>query len=106
MNLAGRQFTEPDLVEQIAAVLAETGLDTASLKLEVTETVLMEHVDAATVVLEKLNTMGIRLLMDDFGTGYSSLSYLHRKPAGAAPPATTPSRNPARRGRQPAARRC
>ena len=80
VNLAGRQFTEPDLVEQIAAVLAETGLDTASLKLEVTETVLMEHVDAATVVLEKLNTMGIRLLMDDFGTGYSSLSYLHRFP--------------------------
>ena len=80
VNLAGRQFTEPDLVEQIAAVLAETGLDTASLKLEVTETVLMEHVDAATVVLEKLNTMGIKLLMDDFGTGYSSLSYLHRFP--------------------------
>lgn len=80
VNLAGRQFNEPDLVEQIAAVLAETGLDTASLKLEVTETVLMEHVDAATVVLEKLNTMGIKLLMDDFGTGYSSLSYLHRFP--------------------------
>ncbi len=80
VNLAGRQFNEPDLVEQIAAVLAETGLDTASLKLEVTETVLMEHVDAATVVLEKLNVMGIKLLMDDFGTGYSSLSYLHRFP--------------------------
>ena len=80
VNLAGRQFTEPDLVEQIAAVLAETGLDTASLKLEVTETVLMEHVDAATVVLEKLEDMGIKLLMDDFGTGFSSLSYLHRFP--------------------------
>ncbi len=80
VNLAGRQFAEPDLMQQIEAVLAETGLDTASLKLEVTETVIMEHVDAATAVLEKLRAKGIKLLMDDFGTGYSSLSYLHRFP--------------------------
>ena len=80
VNLAGRQFAQPDLLEQIEAVLAETGLDTASLKLEVTETVLMEHAEAATAVLEKLRARGIKLLMDDFGTGYSSLAYLHRFP--------------------------
>jgi diguanylate cyclase (GGDEF)-like protein len=80
VNLAGRQFAEPDLVQQIEAVLAETGLDAASLKLEVTETVLMEHAEAAAAVLTKLRALGIELLMDDFGTGYSSLSYLHRFP--------------------------
>ena len=80
VNLAGRQFAQPDLLAQIETVLAETGLDTASLKLEVTETVIMEHAEAATVVLEQLRAKGIKLLMDDFGTGYSSLSYLHRFP--------------------------
>ncbi|MDO8778704.1 MAG: bifunctional diguanylate cyclase/phosphodiesterase, partial [Burkholderiaceae bacterium] len=80
VNLAGRQFTQPDLMQQIEAVLAETGLDTSSLKLEVTETVLMAHAEAAAVVLEKLRALGVKLLMDDFGTGYSSLSYLHRFP--------------------------
>ncbi|HSG23127.1 MAG TPA: EAL domain-containing protein, partial [Azonexus sp.] len=80
VNLAGRQFAEADLLQQIEAVLAETGLATGKLKLEVTETVLMAHVEAAAVVLEKLHGMGIKLLMDDFGTGYSSLSYLHRFP--------------------------
>ena len=80
VNLAGRQFAQPDLLQQIETVLAETGLDTASLKLEVTETVIMEHAEAATTVLEQLRAKGIKLLMDDFGTGYSSLSYLHRFP--------------------------
>ncbi|NMF87311.1 EAL domain-containing protein [Aromatoleum petrolei] len=80
VNLAGRQFVQPDLLEQIRAVLAETGLDAGSLKLEVTETLLMEHAESAAAVLTKLRALGIELLMDDFGTGYSSLSYLHRFP--------------------------
>ncbi|MFZ2854291.1 MAG: EAL domain-containing protein [Rhodocyclaceae bacterium] len=80
VNLAGRQFAEANLMQQIEAVLAETGLATSSLKLEVTETVIMEHAEAAAVVLEKLRGLGIKLLMDDFGTGYSSLSYLYRFP--------------------------
>ena len=80
VNLAGRQFAQPDLLGQIEAVLAETGLDAGSLKLEVTETVLMEHAEAAAAVLTSLRALGIELLMDDFGTGYSSLSYLHRFP--------------------------
>ncbi|RJG08667.1 EAL domain-containing protein [Pseudomonas cavernicola] len=80
VNLAGRQFIQPDLMQQIETVLQETGLDTHSLKLEVTETVIMEHAEAAAAVLEQLRAMGVKLLMDDFGTGYSSLSYLHRFP--------------------------
>ena len=80
VNLAGRQFAQPNLMQQIEQVLDETGLDTASLKLEVTETVIMEHVEEAAAVLVKLRDKGIKLLMDDFGTGYSSLSYLHRFP--------------------------
>ncbi len=80
VNLARRQFAQPDLVEQIETVLAESGLDTGSLKLEVTETVITEHADAVAAVLEELHARGIKLLMDDFGTGYSSLSYLHRFP--------------------------
>jgi EAL domain-containing protein (putative c-di-GMP-specific phosphodiesterase class I) len=67
-------------MEQIEQVLAETGLSTHSLKLEVTETVIMEHAEEAAAVLVKLRGKGIKLLMDDFGTGYSSLSYLHRFP--------------------------
>ncbi|WP_231874591.1 EAL domain-containing protein [Azoarcus sp. KH32C] len=80
VNLAGRQFVQSDLSQQIEAVLSETGLDVKSLKLEVTETVIMEHAEAATAILEKLRNLGVKLLMDDFGTGFSSLSYLHRFP--------------------------
>jgi diguanylate cyclase (GGDEF)-like protein len=80
VNLAGRQFVQPNLIQQIDDVLQATGLDTRSLKLEVTETVIMAHAEEATAVLRQLRGMGIKLLMDDFGTGYSSLSYLHRFP--------------------------
>lgn len=83
VNLAGRQFAQPNLMQQIEQVLEESKLDTDSLKLEVTETVIMEHVDEAAEVLVKLRGKGIKLLMDDFGTGYSSLSYLHRFPVNS-----------------------
>uniref|UniRef100_UPI002FC9CA3F EAL domain-containing protein n=1 Tax=Pseudomonas sp. TaxID=306 RepID=UPI002FC9CA3F len=80
VNLAGRQFIQPDLTAQIEAALQESGLDSRSLKLEVTETLIMAHAEAAATVLEQLRGLGVKLLMDDFGTGYSSLSYLHRFP--------------------------
>jgi diguanylate cyclase (GGDEF)-like protein len=80
VNLADRQFVHPSLMQQIEETLDETGLGTASLKLEVTETVIMEHAQEAAAVLAKLKRKGIKLLMDDFGTGYSSLSYLHHFP--------------------------
>lgn len=80
VNLAGRQFRQLELVQEIEQVLADTGLDTASLKLEVTETVLMEHAEEAAGTLARLRAKGIELLIDDFGTGYSSLSHLCRFP--------------------------
>jgi diguanylate cyclase (GGDEF)-like protein len=80
VNLSGRQFTQPDLLEQIEAVLRETGLDPRGLKLEITESVVMENLEAATRTLERLRALGVELSVDDFGTGYSSLSYLQRFP--------------------------
>jgi diguanylate cyclase (GGDEF)-like protein len=80
VNLSGRQFVQNDLVRQIDEALHNSGLESTSLKLEITETVLMEHADEAAIVLATLRGMGIQLLLDDFGTGYSSLSYLHRFP--------------------------
>ncbi len=78
VNLSSKQFLQPDLVEQIDATLRETGLDTQSLRLEITETVLMEHAEIIDKILERLKARGLQLYLDDFGTGYSSLSYLHR----------------------------
>jgi EAL domain-containing protein (putative c-di-GMP-specific phosphodiesterase class I) len=80
VNLSGKQFLQPDLLEQIQEVLQETGLDPRSLKLEITESVVMENIDAAVEVLESLRSLGVEVSIDDFGTGYSSLSYLHRLP--------------------------
>jgi diguanylate cyclase (GGDEF)-like protein len=80
VNLSGKQFLQPDLLEQIQEVLQETGLDPRSLKLEITETVVMENIETATLTLEQLRALGVELSIDDFGTGYSSLSYLQRFP--------------------------
>jgi diguanylate cyclase (GGDEF)-like protein len=82
VNLSGRQFMQPDLLEQIREILRETGLDPRSLKLEITESVVMEDIDTATRTLEQLRALGVELGIDDFGTGYSSLSYLQRFPVG------------------------
>ena len=80
VNLSGRQFTQPGLVECIEQVLSETGLEGGSLRLEITESVLIENADMVTKLLERLRSQRIHLCIDDFGTGYSSLSYLHRFP--------------------------
>jgi len=80
VNLSSKMFMEPSLVSRIKHTLEETGLEGRCLKLEITETALMEHTDAAASVLKKLRDLGIQLCLDDFGTGYSSLSYLHRFP--------------------------
>lgn len=79
VNLSGKQFT-PRLISGIRQILAETGLPAPHLKLEITESVLMENAEAAIVTLSRLRESGIQLAIDDFGTGYSSLSYLHRFP--------------------------
>ncbi len=78
VNLSARQFVQPDLVEEVARVLGETGLDPKWLHLEVTESVLIENVQLATRTFSRLRGLGLHLAMDDFGTGYSSLSNLHR----------------------------
>jgi diguanylate cyclase (GGDEF)-like protein/PAS domain S-box-containing protein len=80
VNLSGKQFTQPDLLGQVTRILEETGLDPRSLKLEITESVVMENIDAAIETLESLRSLGVEVSIDDFGTGYSSLSYLHRLP--------------------------
>jgi diguanylate cyclase (GGDEF)-like protein/PAS domain S-box-containing protein len=80
VNLSSKQFAQPDLVEQIEETLKETGLDAQSLKLEITETVIMENAESTTAMLLQLKALGVQLQIDDFGTGYSSLSYLHRFP--------------------------
>jgi diguanylate cyclase (GGDEF)-like protein len=80
VNLSAKQFMQHDLLEQIQAVLRETELDPRSLKLEITETVVMENIETATRTLEQLRALGVELSIDDFGTGYSSLSYLQSFP--------------------------
>ncbi|HET6671186.1 MAG TPA: EAL domain-containing protein [Pyrinomonadaceae bacterium] len=80
VNLSAKQFAQPDLVSQIKEILLETGLDPQYLKLEITESVVMENAEVARNMLSQLCTLGVQLSIDDFGTGYSSLSYLHRFP--------------------------
>lgn len=80
VNLSVKQFSQPDLIEYIDQVLAETELDGSSLKLEITESVLIENAESVTAMLVELRARNIHLCIDDFGTGYSSLSYLHRFP--------------------------
>lgn len=80
VNISARQFAQADLVEFIEATLTEEGLSPCFLKLEITESVLMQDAEIAANKLRRLREMGIKLMIDDFGTGYSSLSYLQRFP--------------------------
>jgi diguanylate cyclase (GGDEF)-like protein len=80
VNLSAREFRQPDSVEVIAAILAESGLAPERLQLEITESVLMDDARATILALESLNALNVRLAIDDFGTGYSSLAYLKRFP--------------------------
>jgi diguanylate cyclase (GGDEF)-like protein/PAS domain S-box-containing protein len=78
VNLSGRTFSEPRLVEIVARTLETTGLAPGLLELEITENVVMQNAPATVETLEALSRMGVKLAIDDFGTGYSSLSYLKR----------------------------
>ena len=80
VNLSARQFAEPGLVETVAQVLDQTGLDPGALEIELTESVMMADVDVAIHTMRSLKSMGVKLAIDDFGTGYSSLAYLRRFP--------------------------
>jgi diguanylate cyclase (GGDEF)-like protein/PAS domain S-box-containing protein len=81
VNLSAKQFSQPDLVEQVDGALRLAGLPARLLKLEVTESMVMENTDGAIALLRRLKALGVHIAIDDFGTGYSSLSYLLRLPA-------------------------
>jgi len=80
VNLSGKQFLQADLTDQISQILTETDLNPSSLKIEITESAIIENIDGAALMLKRIKALGVRLSLDDFGTGYSSLSYLHRFP--------------------------
>ena len=80
VNISPRMFQHPTLVAKVASILAETALDPNCLRLEITETVMMQNGAMAIQVLKGLRALGLRLAIDDFGTGYSSLAYLQSLP--------------------------
>lgn len=82
VNVSGRTFADPALAAHVAEALEAAGLSADELYLEITETMLVDDIEATTSVVEQLKQLGIRLAIDDFGTGYSSLLYLKRFPVG------------------------
>ncbi|MCP5162295.1 MAG: EAL domain-containing protein [Hahellaceae bacterium] len=80
VNVSAVQFHQSDLAGTVEEILRDTGLDAHRLELEITESLLMQNIEAAIETMLKLNKLGVRLSIDDFGTGYSSLSYLKRFP--------------------------
>ena len=83
VNLSARQFAQLDLIDRIDQILTETQLNPQCLKLEITESAIMDNVNFAAVILQKLRERSIGLSIDDFGTGYSSLSYMHSFPVSS-----------------------
>lgn len=80
VNVSARQFRQHDFVQRVQAVLAATGAPPQTLKLELTESLVLENVEATIAKMLALRAVGVRFSMDDFGTGYSSLQYLKRLP--------------------------
>src|SRR6266436_1968094 len=80
VNLSSKQVVQGELVAQIRDILEETHVEAKYLKLEITESCVMENADMAARLLKRLKALGVQLSIDDFGTGYSSLGYLHRFP--------------------------
>jgi len=80
VNLSAKQLMHPNLIGQVENILLDAGIHSSQLKLEVTESTVMEHSDRSLKVLSELDKLGVALSTDDFGTGYSSLSYLQKFP--------------------------
>ncbi len=80
VNLSKQQITDENLIPTIAHVIEETGISPASLRLEITESTIVDDLEGITPDLERLKNLGVQLAMDDFGTGHSSLGFLHRVP--------------------------
>ena len=83
VNLSAKYLRRRNLAEEVEQILEETGLDSTRLKLEVTESAIMENSQFIMSTLERLRAMGVDIHIDDFGTGYSSLAYLHQFPVQA-----------------------
>ncbi|WP_130483263.1 EAL domain-containing protein [Sphaerotilus mobilis] len=80
VNVSPRQLHEPGFVEMVRQIVADHGIDPALLKLEITESAVLDDVDQVVALMQSLGLSGVRFSMDDFGTGYSSLQYLKRLP--------------------------
>jgi EAL domain-containing protein (putative c-di-GMP-specific phosphodiesterase class I) len=80
VNISAVQFCQPDFVDQVLAVFQRTGANPHKLKLELTESMLVENVEETIVRMKVLKAHGVKFSVDDFGTGYSSLAYLRRLP--------------------------
>jgi EAL domain-containing protein (putative c-di-GMP-specific phosphodiesterase class I) len=80
VNLSGRHFSQPGLVQFVEQVLRDTGLPGRVIKLEITESVVIDHAESVMAILKQLQHLNVQVSLDDFGTGYSSLSYLHYFP--------------------------
>ncbi len=80
VNVSAKQIAREDFVDSVIQIIEETGIDPAGLKIELTETMLIDNPERIIKLLEQLRSLGIKIYVDDFGTGYSSLSYLHRFP--------------------------
>lgn len=83
VNLSGRQFNDPNLVEHVASALSRSGLDPSHLVLEITESAMVEEYQSALQILNALSDLGVTIAIDDFGTGYSSLGVLRSFPVDA-----------------------
>ena len=80
VNISSKQFLRPSLIDDIMGILDETGLPPDQLKLEITETALMEDAHETIPLIQRLKNFGVQIVIDDFGTGYSSMSYLQQLP--------------------------
>jgi len=80
VNVSGLQLSELKEIDTLAEIISNSGVNPANIKLEITETMMVENFAHATEALKKLKALGTSIALDDFGTGYSSLSYLHQFP--------------------------
>jgi EAL domain-containing protein (putative c-di-GMP-specific phosphodiesterase class I) len=80
INLSGKQLSTPDIFDEVQQALKNSDILPSQLKLEITESLLMNNLDTATELLDRCRELGVKIALDDFGTGYSSLGYLRRLP--------------------------
>lgn len=80
VNLSAKQFSDPNLLKTVINILTQSKIDPLNLELEITESIIMDDVEAAINIMDTIKSRGIHLSIDDFGTGYSSLAYLKRFP--------------------------